>query len=88
MIGKILQSCLIFNNFTENIYKMIIERNKDEVVIRLSGKIAVDKLQDMADFIKYIEISGKSKATANDAENFIDNIKKGRWERNKAKMTK
>jgi hypothetical protein len=49
--------------FVYLIKAMIIERNKDEVVFRLSGNINVDDLQDMTDLFEFKEISKRSKAT-------------------------
>ncbi len=65
---------------------MIIERNKDEVVFRLSGNINIDDLQDMTDLFEFKEISKKSKATQKDVDKLVKTIKKGRWEKTKNEL--
>lgn len=65
---------------------MIIERNKDEIVFRLSGNINIDDLQDMTDLFEFKEISKKSKATQKDVDKLVKTIKKGRWERTKDEL--
>jgi len=65
---------------------MIIERTKNEVVFRLSGKTKIDDLQDIADLLEYKEISSKSKASQKDVDALISSVKKGRWKRTKAKL--
>lgn len=62
---------------------MIIERNNNEVVFRLSGNINVDDLQDMTDLFEFMEISRKSKATQKDVDKLVKKVKKGRWEKSK-----
>jgi len=58
---------------------MIIERTKDEVIIRLPGDINIDDLQDMTDWFQYKEIARKSKATQKDVDTLVKQVKKGRW---------
>lgn len=65
---------------------MIIERNKDEVVFRLSGNINVDDLQDMTDLFEFKEISKRSKATQKDVDKLVKTIKKGRWRKTKDEL--
>lgn len=67
---------------------MIIERTQNEVIIRLPGDINIDDLQDMTDWLKYIEITHKSKAKQSDVEALVNQIKKGRWEKRKAQLIK
>ena len=67
---------------------MIIERTKSEVILRLPGKISIDELQDMTDWIRYKEIAGKSKAKQADVDTLVRKIKKGRWNRRKALLIK
>ena len=65
---------------------MIIERNKDEVIFRLSGNINIDDLQDMTDLFEFKEIAEKSKATQKEVDKLVKIIKKGRWEKAKDKL--
>ncbi len=65
---------------------MIIERNKDEVIFKLSGNINIDDLQDMTDLFEFKEISKKSKATQKDVDQLVKTIKKGRWEKSRNEL--
>jgi len=67
---------------------MIIERTKDEVIIRLPGDINIDDLQDMTDWFQYKEITRKSKATQKDVDKLVKQVKMGRWKRTKASLLK
>jgi hypothetical protein len=60
---------------------MIIDRNDNEVVFRISGDINIDDLQEFADLFEFIEISGKSKATQKEVDKLVKNVKKGRWDK-------
>lgn len=65
---------------------MIIERKKDEVVFRLSGDLNIDELQEFADYFEFLEISKNSKATQEEVDSLVKEIKKGRWESTKEKI--
>ena len=65
---------------------MIIERENNEVVFRVSGDIDVDDLQDIADFLEFKEIARNSKATQKDVDKLVKDVKKGRWEETKKKL--
>ena len=67
---------------------MIIERTKNEIVIRLPGNINIDELQDLTDWFQYKEISRKSKAKQGEVDSLVDQIKKGRWIKRKALLIK
>ncbi len=67
---------------------MIIERTKDEVIIRLSAKINISELQDMTDYLRYIELTQKSKATQKDVDKLVSEIKNGRWSKTKSQTAK
>jgi hypothetical protein len=67
---------------------MIIERTKDEIIIRLPGDIDIEELQDMTDWFHYKEITRKSKAKPSDVDDLVSQIKVGRWEKRKASLTK
>ena len=65
---------------------MIIERTKNEVIIRLPGTIDTSDLQEMVDFIRFKEITSKSKASKEGVEVLLKEIKKGRWESNRERL--
>jgi len=65
---------------------MIIERTKNEVIIRLPSSLDTSDLEEMVDFIRFKEITSKSKATRDQADTLIKEIKKGRWEANRKRL--
>lgn len=67
---------------------MIIERTSNEVVFRLRKNTRLDYLQDLADWLEYTEIAQKSKATQEDVDNLVKEVKKERWKRTKQMLTK
>jgi len=67
---------------------MIIERTKKEIIIRLSGDINIDDLQDMTDLFEFKELTKKSRAKQKDVDALVKKIKKGRWEKTSTKLSK
>jgi hypothetical protein len=67
---------------------MIIERTNSEIIFRLPANINVDELQDMKDWFEYLEITRNSIASQQDVDNLVNEIKKGRWEKNKDRLLK
>jgi hypothetical protein len=65
---------------------MKIERTKKEVIIRIPATVNVDDLQDLADLIGYKEIASRSKATQQNVDDLVSDIKRGRWEKTKSKL--
>ena len=67
---------------------MIIERTKDEIIIRLPGNINIDELQQMTDWFQFKVITQKSKAKQTDVDSLAGQIKKGRWDKRKETLIK
>lgn len=65
---------------------MIIERNKDEVVFRISGNFSIEYLQDLLELFDFQEVSKKSKATQEEVDELVKKIKKGRWNKTKTEL--
>ncbi len=65
---------------------MIIQSTADEVIFRLSGKMSLDELQDMADLLTHHALTARSKATQKEVDALVKEVKKGRWESTKAKL--
>jgi hypothetical protein len=66
---------------------MIIERTKKEVVFRLPvAKLTVDDLQAVVDWVEFKSLSKKSKASQKQVDELVKEIKKGRWNKTKAKI--
>jgi len=65
---------------------MIIERTKNEIIIRLPGDMDIDELQDMTDWFQYKELTRKTKTKQSDVDSLVSQIKKGRWDKRKATL--
>ncbi len=65
---------------------MTIERTKDEVIIRLPASLDTSDLEEMVNFLRFKEITGTSKASESDIEKLNKDVKKGRWEKQRAKL--
>jgi hypothetical protein len=65
---------------------MLVERVDNEVIVRLSGSIDTTDLEEMVDYLRFKEITSKSKATQDEVDSFVKEIKKGRWESNRKRL--
>lgn len=75
-----------FYTFVKMKNNMIVERVDNEVIIRLPGSINTTDLEEMVDYIRFKEITSKSKATQNEVDSLVKEIKKGRWENNRKRL--
>ncbi|MCB9263199.1 MAG: hypothetical protein H6607_12565 [Flavobacteriales bacterium] len=66
---------------------MQIERTNDEILIRLSPKTDLIGLQRILDFLKFKEITSKSKATQQQIDDISDEINATWWEKNKGRFS-
>ncbi|MBV6641017.1 MAG: hypothetical protein KI791_09870 [Cyclobacteriaceae bacterium] len=67
---------------------MLVERKNNEIIIRLDGSVNADFLQQTLDYLRYLEIGAKSKATQSQIDQLADEVNKGWWEKNKSKFIK
>lgn len=67
---------------------MIIERTKDEVIFRLPANFNIDELQEIKNWLEYLYATRNSKATQDEVDNLVKEIKKGRWARRKTELLK
>ena len=65
---------------------MIIERTLSEVIIRLPATINITDLQEMANFLRYSELTQKSKVTRKQVDTLVKEVKKGRWEKSRKRL--
>ena len=65
---------------------MIVERQNNEILVRISVKNLSSKIQQIIDYLRYEELTSKSTATQEDIDNLVKEVKKGRWERTKKKL--
>jgi len=62
---------------------MIIERTDKEILIRIPNSIGIKGAQRIIDYIRYQEITSKSKAKQKDIDELADEINRDWWGKNK-----
>ena len=67
---------------------MIVERNSNQIVIKVSQQVDTFGLQRIMDYLEYLEITSKSKATQEDADTFADELNENWWSKNRKKYIK
>lgn len=67
---------------------MVIERTKDEVIIRLPSYVNTDGLQKLVDYLTYKEATSKSEATQEQVDELAKEVKKGWWAKNDDRFEK
>ena len=67
---------------------MIIERTSNQIVIRVSQKIDSFGFQRIMDYLDYLEITSKSKATQDDADRLADELNENWWSKNRKRFIK
>ena len=65
---------------------MIIERNKNEIMVRFKVGNNASRVQAILDYLRYFELTAGSVATETDIDKLLDESKKGRWERVKHEL--
>ncbi len=67
---------------------MQVERINNEILIRLSGSTDTIGLQRLLDFLKFKEITSKSKATEDQIDEIANASKSDWWSKNKERFMK
>lgn len=67
---------------------MIVERTRNQIVIKISPKVDTFGFQRIMDYLEYLEISAKSKATQEDADKLADELNENWWANNRKKFIK
>ncbi|MBY5959544.1 hypothetical protein KUV50_15435 [Membranicola marinus] len=60
---------------------MKVERQKDEIVVRFSAGKNASKIQSILDYLRYEELTSKSKATQKDLDLLLKETKRGRFDK-------
>jgi len=60
---------------------MILERTKDEILIRLPANIEVSKLQSLLEYLQYLELTANSSAKESDISNLSKIANKSMWQK-------
>jgi hypothetical protein len=67
---------------------MIIERTKNEVIIRLLPTVDTDELQDLANLLRYKEISSKYSTKQDVVNELASDINKNWYKANRDRLLK
>ena len=67
---------------------MIVERSKNEIILRISGDFEITELQRIYSFLKYREATNDSQATEDIANELANESKKNWWAENKSRFIK
>ena len=74
---------------TEEEKEMVIERDKDDIVIRLNANlINIEEVQKFADYFRVLESNTKNQGTEEEAAALADEIDKKWWKENKHRFLK
>ena len=67
---------------------MIIERISNQIVIKVSQNVDTFGFQRIIDYLDYLEITSKSKATQDDADRLADELNENWWSKNRKRFIK
>ncbi|MBS9767895.1 MAG: hypothetical protein KGV44_10210 [Flavobacteriaceae bacterium] len=67
---------------------LLVERNVNEIVLRLPADTDIFSVQRVLEYFKYKQAIKKSKATEKDAEQLATELKTNWWEENKNRFIK
>ncbi|MDR1937488.1 MAG: hypothetical protein LBQ73_03175 [Tannerellaceae bacterium] len=67
---------------------MIIERTKDETILRIPSCVNFEEVQCVIDLIIYREATAQSQATQQDVDDIAREAKKGWWQANRERFIK
>lgn len=67
---------------------MKIERTDKEILIRISNSIDKESVQRIIDYIRYQELTSKSKARQEDVDKLAAEVNRNWWEKNKDSFLK
>ena len=67
---------------------MVIERTKNEIIIRLPSSIDTEGLQGIINYLIYKEATEKSQAKQDEVDKLANEVKKGWWNKNRSRFIK
>jgi hypothetical protein len=67
---------------------MIVERKSNQIVIKVSQKVDTFGFQRIMDYLEYLEITSKTKATQEDADRLADELNENWWSKNRKNFIK
>ena len=60
---------------------MILERTKNEILIRLPANIELSRLQTILDYLEYLELTSKSSAKESEVNKLSHEANKSMWQK-------
>lgn len=60
---------------------MIVERENNEILVRFTANQNASRIQSILDYLRYEELTSKSKATEKDIDKLVKESKSNRWEK-------
>jgi predicted trehalose synthase len=82
-----LQFLLISSIFDKK-FSMIVERTDNQIIIKVSPQVDPLGFQRIMDYLEYLEITSKSKATQSEADELADELNENWWTKNRNKFIK
>lgn len=67
---------------------MIVERTNRQIVIKVSPQIDTFGFQIIMDYLDYLEMTAKSKASQEDADKLADELNEDWWNKNRKRFIK
>lgn len=67
---------------------MIVERTNDQIIIKVSPDIDSYGFERILDYLTYLELTSKSKATQEQADKLADELNENWWTENRSKFIK
>ena len=67
---------------------MTIEHDSNQIIIRLPNTVDVDHLQQVINYLMYLEATSGSQAEQEEVDALAQEVNKGWWDRNKHRFSK
>lgn len=67
---------------------MIVERTSSQIVIKVSHDVDAFGIQRIMNYMEYLEMASKSKASQNDADRLADELNENWWSKNRERFIK
>jgi len=65
---------------------MVVERSNNQIIFKVSEKIDTQNIQRLMEYLEYLELTLKVKATQEDADKLADELNENWWKKNKSKL--
>lgn len=60
---------------------MIVERENNEILVRFTASKNASRIQSILDYLRYEELTSKSKAKEKDVDELVKESKSDRWQK-------